>query len=264
MSIIEAIILGIVQGLTEFLPVSSSGHIELGTALLGTQSEENLMFSIAVHAATALSTIVIFRKDIYQLIVGVLKFKWNQETQWSVKILISMIPVGVIGVLFEDQISALFSGRVILVGTMLLVTASLLAFTYLNKDHSKEISYLGAFIIGLAQSIAIMPGISRSGATIATALLLKVRREEAARFSFLMVLIPILGASLLKFKDYLENPALAENIAPVSLMAGFIAAFVAGLLACRWMINIVKSHKLIYFALYCLLVGLIAITSQLL
>ena len=262
MSLLEAVILGIVQGLTEFLPVSSSGHIELGVALLQLETNENLIFSLAVHSATALSTIVVFRKDLISLLSNVLKFQWNEETSWSLKILISMIPVGVIGVMFEKEITQLFSGRVILVGSMLIVTASLLTFTYFNKDHSKEVSYLSAFIIGIAQSIAIMPGISRSGATIATALLLKVRREEATRFSFLMVLIPIMGASLLKIKDFINNPEIAAYIPSLSLFAGFLAAFISGLVACRWMINIVKSGKLIYFALYCFLLVTIAITSQ--
>ncbi len=260
----EAIILGIVQGLTEFLPVSSSGHIELGSVLLRLESKENLLFSIAVHAATALSTIVIFRHELWSLTTNVLKFQWNDETKWSAKIILSMIPVGVIGVLFEDEITQLFSGRVVLVGSMLIVTGSLLSFTYFNKEHNKEINYLSAFIIGIAQSIAIMPGISRSGATIATALLLKVRREEAAKFSFIMVLIPIMGASLLKIKDFVDNPQLSMDIPAISLIGGFIAAFISGLIACRWMINIVKNGKLIYFAIYCFLIGSIAIISQLL
>ena len=264
MSLVEAIVLGLVQGLTEFLPVSSSGHIELGAVILQIQAQDNLLFSIAVHAATALSTIVVFRKDLQSLVINVLKFKWNDETIWTTKIILSMIPVGLIGIFFEDEITQLFSGRVTLVGTMLIVTGSLLSFTYFNKDHSKEVGYMSAFIIGLAQSIAIMPGISRSGATIATALMLKIKREEAARFSFIMVLIPILGASLLKLKDYLENPALGEQIPVLSLFGGFLAAFISGLLACKWMISIVKRGKLIYFAIYCFLIGSIAIISHLL
>lgn len=262
MSLFEAIILGIAQGLTEFLPVSSSGHIELGSVLLQLESNENLLFSLTVHTATALSTIVIFRKDLLSLVTNALKFQWNDETEWGLKILLSMIPVGIVGVMFEEEITQLFSGRVILVGSMLILTGSLLSFTYFNKDHSKGISYITAFIIGIAQAIAIMPGISRSGATIATALLLKVRREEAAKFSFIMVLIPIIGASLLKIKDFAENPQLSSDIPTLSLAGGFLAAFISGLIACKWMISVVKSGKLIYFAIYCFLIGSIAIISQ--
>jgi len=262
MTLLEAVILGLVQGLTEFLPVSSSGHLELGSVLLGLESKDNLLFSIIVHAATALSTIVIFRKDIIELIFGLFKFQWNAETQFSTKILISIIPVGIVGVLFEDEITALFEGRVILVGMMLIITALLLTFSSRVKNQTGQVSYLSSIAIGLAQAIAIMPGISRSGATISIALLLKVKREEAARFSFLMVLIPIIGASLLKLKDFLTEPQIAESIPSLSLFGGFIAAFISGLIACRWMIKIVKEGKLIYFAIYCFLIGSLAIISQ--
>lgn len=263
MSIIEAIILGIVQGLTEFLPVSSSGHIELGTVLLGVQSKDNLLFSVVVHCATALSTIVVFRKDIAQLIMGLFKFQWNDEVEYISKIILSMVPVGLVGVFYKDQVEAFFGGDVLLVGFMLLLTATLLAMTYYARKQGGKVTYPKAFIIGMAQAIAILPGISRSGATIATALLIGVEKERAARFSFLMVLIPILGASLLELKDYLEAPAVAGGISGIALLLGFIAAFTAGLLACQWMISIVKKGKLIYFAIYCFIVGIIAIVTAL-
>ncbi|MEM6845958.1 MAG: undecaprenyl-diphosphate phosphatase [Bacteroidota bacterium] len=261
MTIIEAIILGIVQGLTEFLPVSSSGHIELGTVLLGVQSKDNLLFSVVVHCATALSTIVIFRKDIAQIIQGVFRFQWNEETAYVAKIVVSMIPVGLVGALFKDEIEAFFGGKVLLVGVMLLITGTLLALTYYAKKQAGQVTFPKALIIGIAQACAIMPGISRSGATIATALLVGVQKEQAARFSFLMVLAPILGASLLEVLDYLEEPASAEAISSLALILGFLAAFISGLLACQWMIAIVKRGKLIYFAIYCFIVGTIAIAS---
>ncbi|MDF9798444.1 undecaprenyl-diphosphatase [Catalinimonas alkaloidigena] len=263
MSIIEAIILGVVQGLTEFLPVSSSGHIELGTVLLGVQSKDNLLFSVVVHSATALSTIVVFRKDIARLIIGLFKFQWNDELKYISKLLLSMVPVGLIGVFYKDQIEAFFGGDVLLVGFMLLLTATLLAMTYYARKQGGNVTYPKAFIIGMAQAIAILPGISRSGATIATSLLIGVEKEKAARFSFLMVLLPIIGASLLEVKDFIEEPALASGISGTALLLGFIAAFVSGLLACQWMISIVKKGKLIYFAIYCLIVGIIAIITAL-
>ncbi|UXP33848.1 undecaprenyl-diphosphate phosphatase [Reichenbachiella agarivorans] len=264
MSIIEALILGIIQGLTEFLPVSSSGHLELGSYFLGVESENNLLFSILVHGATALSTIVIFRKDILQIILGLFKFQWNEETIFASKIVLSMIPVGLVGLLFEDQVEALFGGKILLVGCMLVVTALLLSFTYFNKNHEGEVTFKSALIIGIAQAIAILPGISRSGSTISTALLLGVNRERAARFSFLMVLPPIMGAMLLKIKDVAEAPSLASDIPVLSLVVGFVAAFVAGLLACQWMISIVKKGKLIYFAVYCGVIGILTVIGSLL
>lgn len=263
MTIIEAIILGIVQGLTEFLPVSSSGHIELGTVLLGVQSKDNLLFSVVVHSATALSTIVVFRQDIADLFRGLFQFQWNESVQYIAKLLISMIPVGLIGVFYKDQIEAFFGGDVLLVGFMLLLTATLLAMTYYSGKDGGKVTYFKAIIIGMAQAIAILPGISRSGATIATALLIGVEKEKAARFSFLMVLIPIMGASLLEIKDFVEAPDQVSSISGMALLLGFIAAFVAGLLACKWMISIVKKGKLIYFAIYCFIVGVIAIITAL-
>lgn len=257
MSVIEALILGIIQGLSEFLPVSSSGHLEIGKVLLGTDTSESLMFTLAVHGATVLSTLVIFRNEIWQLILGLMQFKWNKETQYVSKIVISMVPVLVVGLLFKDQLEALFTGNIVLVGSMLLYTAVLLSFTYFKRSGTKEISYLHAFIIGLAQAIATVPGISRSGSTIAAALIMGNKREEASKFSFLMVLAPIIGANLLSIKDAdFSNEA---TISITSLIVGFAAAFIVGLLACRWMIKIVNKGKLIWFAVYCAAVGTIAI-----
>lgn len=262
MTWLEALILGIIQGLTEFLPVSSSGHLELGSYLLGVESSDNLLFAILVHGATALSTVVVYRKDIWDLTLGLLKFEWNDATQYCFMIALSMIPVGVVGVFFEDQVEAFFGGRIALVGAMLLVTSALLAFTFFSKENEGKVSFGKSIVIGLSQAIAIMPGISRSGATISTALLLGVDKEKAARFSFLMVLPPILGAMLLKTKDVIEAPELATNVSPLVLVVGFTAAFLSGLLACRWMIQLVKRGKLIYFSIYCAVIGLIAVLSS--
>lgn len=279
MTLIESILLGIIQGLTEFLPVSSSGHIELGKALLDAEPKDPLLFSIVVHAATALSTIVIYRRDILQIILDLFKFQWNESTKFAAMILLSMIPVGVVGVLFEEQIEALFNGQIVLVGFMLLVTGALLFFS--DRYHSQDgpVTFPKALIIGIAQAIAILPGISRSGSTISTALLLGIDRSRAARFSFLMVLPPIIGATLLKLKDYLEggeevanstamavadSAAAAGDVGPIALVAGFIASFLAGLLACQWMIALVKRSKLDYFAIYCFVAGTVAIVAGLL
>lgn len=263
MSIIEALILGIIQGLTEFLPVSSSGHLELGKQLLGVTATDNLTFTVVVHGATVLSTIVVFRKTLLRLITGVLALKWNEETQYVAKIAVSMIPIAFVGFLFKDQVEAIFNSTAILmiVGGCLLFTALLLGFTYYKKAGDKDISFGQAFIIGVAQTIAVLPGVSRSGSTIATALLLGNKREEAARFSFLMVLVPILGENVLSLlkTDYSQ----VGSIAAWPLIVGFIAAFIAGLAACQWMINIVKKGKLIWFAIYCAVVGLIALIGGL-
>lgn len=259
MSVIEGIILGIVQGLTEFLPVSSSGHIELGKAILNINTADNLLFSIVVHGATALSTIIVFRKEIYGIFKGLFQFKNNESFNYALKILISMIPVGLIGIFFEDRINALFTGNVVFVGFMLVITGILLTFTYYTKNTTKEVSYDRAIIIGIVQALAILPGISRSGSTISSALILGVDKEKAIKFSFIMVLLPIIGATLLKVKDYIETPALSSGIGTPALILGFIAAFLSGLLACTWMIKIVKTGKLIYFAYYCFLIGLVSI-----
>ncbi|WP_026474262.1 undecaprenyl-diphosphate phosphatase [Alkaliflexus imshenetskii] len=263
----EALILGLIQGLTEFLPVSSSGHLEIGKQLLGVDTTENLTFTVIVHGATVLSTLFVFRHDIADLLVGLFQFKWNDETKYIAKIAVSMIPIAIVGLFFKDIVEAVFdSPRILLiVGFMLLVTASLLAFAYYRKSGDKDISFAHAFIIGIAQTVAVMPGISRSGATIATGLLLGNRKTEVARFSFLMVLIPIIGENFLSVLKY-DSAAQAASNAPgtTALVVGFVAAFLAGLLACKWMINIVKRGKLIWFAIYCAIVALIAITGSLL
>lgn len=264
MGILEAIILGIIQGLSEFLPVSSSGHLEIGAVLLNAHSSESLLFSVLVHAATALSTIIVFRKDIANIFKGILTFNWNESYDFAAKIVVSMIPIAIIGVFFQEQVETFFTGNIILVGSMLLFTAVLLAFTHIVKNkEGGPVKYWQALIIGIAQSIAILPGISRSGATIATALLIGVSKDKAARFSFLMVLIPILGASLLKVLDYIEQPVTNNQTSGFVLFIGFLMAFLAGLFACKAMIKIVKEGKLLYFAIYCAIVGSIAIISQL-
>lgn len=252
MSLLEAIILGIVQGLTEFLPVSSSGHLELGKALLGIEANSDVTFTVVVHGATVLSTIVVFHRDILGLIKGALQFRWNESTEYILKIAISAIPVVVIGLFFKEEIESLFSNNVLLVGSMLLVTGALLAFTYYAPQDGDEVSNFKAFLIGIAQAIAVLPGISRSGSTIAVGLLLGVDKKKVARFSFLMVLIPIIGANT---KDILDGGMANSSVSALTLLVGFIAAFVSGVLACRWMIAIVTRGKLIHFAYYCLIVG---------
>ena len=269
MSILEAIILGIIQGLTEFLPVSSSGHIELGKAILDVQLADPLLFSIVVHGATALSTIVVFRKIIFDLIKSLFSFEWNEDTQYVFKIALSMIPVGVVGILFEEQIEELFDGNVFFVGLMLLFTGVLLYLTTKAKEKTGDVTFKNAFIVGLVQAVAILPGISRSGSTIAASLLLGINKSKAAQFSFLMVLPPILGTLLLKVLKFMEltgGPTAAADVAsipPMILLVGFIAAFISGLFACQWMIKIVRKSKLQYFAYYCFAVGAIAITYTL-
>ena len=257
----EAIILGIVQGLTEFLPISSSGHLEIASYILKTNPSENLMFTVVVHIATAISIIYVFRKDINEIIKGLIQFK-KKQLDFILKILISSVPVGVVGVLFEKEVESFFTGNIVLVGSMLLITAALLFFTYFKKDDSKKnISYTDAIAIGLAQALAILPGISRSGSTISMALLLNVNREKATKFSFLMVLVPIFGILILKsIKGFTEisetsNLILFES----SYVFGFISALFSGVFACKIMLKIVKESKLIYFSAYCLLVGSIGI-----
>ena len=263
MTELEALILGIIQGLTEFLPVSSSGHLELGNFFLGTESSNNLLFAIFVHGATALSTVVIFRKEIGEIFKGLVKFEWNDATKYTAKILLSMIPVGIVGILFEDQIESFFGGNIILVASMLGVTGILLLLTGFIKNPKGSVTFPRALIIGLAQAVAIIPGISRSGATISVALLSGMEKDKATRFSFLMVLIPILGATLLKVKDLMESPTLADGIGRYSLIVGFVAAFISGLVACKWMIQIVKKGKLIYFAVYCFVVAAVVLIAYL-
>lgn len=260
MNVFEAIILGIVQGLTEFLPISSSGHIVIGSELLGVNAESNLAMAIVLHTATVLSTIAVLWKDIWNLLKGLFKFRWNEETQFIAKILLSLIPVLLVGFFLKDYVDELFSSGLLIVGIMLLITAVLLTFSYYAKPKQKEkISFLDAFIIGIAQGVAaIFPGLSRSGSTIATGILLGNNREAVAKFSFLMVLIPILGEAFLEIVK--GDFGASEVIIPAtSLIAGFIAAFVFGVIACKWMIDIVKKGKLIYFAYYCFAVGLLCV-----
>ena len=257
----EALILGIVQGLTEFLPISSSGHLEIASYILKTNPTENLMFTVVVHIATAISIIYVFRKDINEIIKGLIQFK-KEQVDFVLKILISSVPVGVIGILFEREVESFFTGNIVLVGSMLLITAALLFFTYFKKDDSKKnISYTDAIIIGLAQALAILPGISRSGSTISMALLLNVNREKATKFSFLMVLVPIFGILILKsIKGFTEISETSNFILfDSSYVIGFISALLSGIFACKVMLKIVKESKLIYFSFYCLLVGSIGI-----
>ncbi len=258
----EALILGIVQGLTEFLPVSSSGHLELGKALLNVEAANDITFTVVVHGATVLSTIVVFFKEVWNLIRGSFQFKWNDETQYVLKIIVSMIPVLIVGLFLEEYIESFFTGRIVFVGIMLLITALLLGLAHFLQDKVKqgEIGYGSALLMGIAQTFATLPGISRSGATIATGLLLGRKKKDVAQFSFLMVLIPIIGANLMKLKD-LDFGMTSTVIGTIPLLIGFLAAFISGWFACSWMINIVKKGKLIWFAVYCLIIGLIAIST---
>ncbi|MBR1516778.1 MAG: undecaprenyl-diphosphate phosphatase [Bacteroidales bacterium] len=259
----EALILGVVQGLTEYLPVSSSGHLIIGAHLFGlNDGDSNMAFAIAVHVATVLSTCVILWREIVWLFQDLFKWKWNEGTRYIINILISMIPVGIIGLFFKDTVENFFGNGLTVVGICLLITAALLAFSYWAKPRQKEsISPLHAFIIGLAQAIAVLPGLSRSGSTIATGLLLGNKKEYLAQFSFLMVIPPILGEALLDIKGIAEigiEQAMG-GLTAIPLAVGFIAAFVSGCFACQWMINIVRRGKLIWFALYCTIVGILAI-----
>ena len=263
MEIIDSIILGVIQGLTEFLPVSSSGHLELGKAILGDESipEESLLFTVVLHFATAFSTIVVFRKDILEIIKGVFSFKWNEDTQFITKIVISMLPAIFVGLFFEEQLEQLFGSSVLLVGFMLIITAALLFLADKAKNTDKKVSFKNAFVIGISQAIAILPGISRSGATISTSVLLGNDKTKAARFSFLMV-VPLIFGKIAK--DVFSGDLTYSSDNFTALSVGFIAAFIAGLFACTWMIALVKKSKLSYFAIYCVIVGIIAIVISLL
>ena len=253
----EALILGIIQGLTEFLPISSSGHLEIGSYILHTNTSENLLFSIVVHIATALSILIVFKKDIKKILSSLFKFSNNDDTQFFLKILLSSVPVGLIGIFFEDKVESLFNGNIFLVGIMLIITSVILAITHLQKkDSKKQVSFLSAFIIGIAQSIAILPGISRSGITISTALLLKINKKEATKFSFLMVLIPIFGIMIIKlFESFNSIETLTTEIELTSLIIGFFSALISGIIACKWMIKIIQKSNLIYFSIYCFIIG---------
>jgi undecaprenyl-diphosphatase len=257
MGILEAIILGIIQGLTEFLPVSSSGHLEIAKAIFGNEQEDGgILMTVTLHAATALSTIVVFRKDIGVILKGLFAFKQNEELLFSLKIIVSMIPAAFIGLFFEDQIDALFDSNILLVGLMLLVTGLLLFLADKAKNTDKKAGFKEALIIGVSQAIAILPGISRSGATISTSVLLGIDRERAARFSFLMVVPLILGKMA---KDLMDGEFSGDSVELMPLGIGFIAAFITGLVACTWMISLVKKSKLSWFSIYCFLIGTIAI-----
>jgi undecaprenyl-diphosphatase len=256
MTWIEAIILGLIQGLTEFLPVSSSGHLEIGKALFGIDASENFYFSLAVHGATVASTLVVFRKEILCLLNGVRAFRMNEETTYVLKIIVSMIPVGFIGIVFYEDIKKIYNGNMMIVGSMLLVTALLLSLGSFVKKKGKDIGFLDSFIIGLVQLLAVLPGISRSGATIATGMMIGNRRDELAKFSFLMVLVPVIGANLLEIlKGNITDTGTGAGL----IAAGSLTAFISGYLACRWMISLVRKSKLIWFAVYCAAAGFLTI-----
>lgn len=267
MSWLQALILGVVQGLTEFLPVSSSGHLEVGQVLLGTSGEENLTFAIIVHAATVLSTLVVLWREVAQLFRGTFTTsQWNAEKDYVAKILVSMIPVFIVGMFFKDTVESFFGNGLLLVGICLLVTAALLALSeWLQKKRQEkghEVGYKDAIIIGLAQACAVLPGLSRSGTTIATGLLCGVKKESVAQFSFLMVLIPILGEAFLDLLDLLKGE-IASDLGLVPALVGFVAAFATGCFACRFMIEIVRRQRLVWFALYCAVVGSAVIITTL-
>ncbi len=260
---LQALILGLVQGLTEYLPVSSSGHLAIGSYLFGIEGEENLAFTVAVHVATVLSTLVILWKEIDWIFRGLFKIQLNDETRYVINIIISMIPVGIVGVFFKDAVENIFGSGLLIVGCMLLLTAMLLTFSYYAKPRQKEkISLRDAFIIGIAQACAVMPGLSRSGSTIATGLLLGNKKEKLAQFSFLMVIPPILGEALLDILKAVKGEELFGGIDTMPLIIGFLAAFISGCLACQWMINVVKKGKLIYFGIYCAIAGAITIACS--
>jgi undecaprenyl-diphosphatase len=253
MTFFEAIILGLIQGLTEFLPVSSSGHLEIAKSLFHVNPESSFFFTVAVHGATVLSTIAVFWKEIMDLFTSSLKFRRNDESAYVLKIILSMIPVGIAGILLKDPIERLFNGNLVFIGLMLLITSLILAAAHFMKKGDRKIGFRDAFIIGIAQAIAVIPGISRSGSTIATGLMIGNRKEEVAKFSFLMVLIPVLGANFLEFWSGDVNTG-GTNI--MVILAGFVTAFISGYAACKWMISLVKKSKLIWFSLYCAMVGL--------
>lgn len=271
MNWLQALILGLVQGLTEFLPVSSSGHLTIGREILGVEAAEDLVFEVTVHVATVLATIIVFRKEIWKLLCGLFKFKYNDETDYILKICVSMIPVFVVGMFFKDKVESLFSSLLV-VGLALIVTAMLLLFSdivsyrrksaaALSDKYRNGIGWWQAFVVGIGQAFAVIPGLSRSGTTISTGLLCGVRREAVAQFSFLMVLVPILGEA---FLDVVGGDMVASSVGMLPLLVGFLAAFVSGLFACKVMIALVKKARLRWFALYCALVGLAVIIYTLL
>lgn len=252
----EAMILGIIQGLTEFLPVSSSGHLEIAKSLFGVNPEATFYFTVAVHGATVLSTIVVFWREIVELARGTLKFRMNDETSYVLKIIVSMIPAGIAGLLLKEPVERMFNGNMVFVGFMLLITSLLLAGAHFIGKRNRTISYLDAFIIGIAQAFAVIPGISRSGATIATGLMIGNSKDKIARFSFLMVLVPVIAANLL---EIVMGEISNDNSGIGIILIGFCTAFVAGYLACKWMVELVKRSKLIWFSMYCVITGLLAV-----
>lgn len=274
MNTIQALLMGLLQGLTEYLPVSSSGHLTIASALFGIDGEENLTFTIAVHVATVLSTLVVLGTEIVKILKGMCGplnplgkglGRLNPDQRYVLNILVSMVPIGIVGVCFKDKVEAVFGSGLMVVGICLLLTAALLAFSYYARPRQREhISLRDAFIIGLAQACAVLPGLSRSGTTIATGLMLGNKKTSMAQFSFLMVIPPILGEALLDVLKIVKGEDLGGGIGTMPLIVGFVAAFVSGCVACKWMISIVSRGKLIYFAYYCLIVGLIVIASQLL
>jgi undecaprenyl-diphosphatase len=271
----EALVLGIIQGLTEYLPVSSSGHLAIGQALFGmSDGADNLAFTVAVHVATVLSTLVVLWSEIDWILRGLFRrdttqhlahyAEWSPEMKYAMNIVVSMIPVGIVGVFFKDQVEEIFGSGLLVVGCCLLITAALLTFSYFAKPRQKEhISWKDALVIGIAQAIAVLPGVSRSGSTIATGLLLGNKKESLAQFSFLMVIPPILGEALLDVLKAVKGEEVMGGIEALPLCVGFVSAFIFGCLACKWMINIVKKGKLIYFGIYCAIVGVATIVCSL-
>jgi undecaprenyl-diphosphatase len=256
MNWLEALILGLIQGLTEFLPVSSSGHLEIANSVFGVKPAESFYFTIAVHGATVLSTLLVFWQEIWRLIRGAFQFKMNDETTYMAKIFVSMIPVAIVGLFFQDFVEGMFQGNLVATGIEFLITALLLTLAHFIKPREREISYLDSFIIGIAQAIAVVPAISRSGATIATGLLLGNKKQDITKFSFLMVIVPIVGANLM---EIVKGDRVTGSINVFVLVIGFATAFISGYFACKWMINLVKNSKMIWFAIYCALAGLLSI-----
>ncbi|MDR2887959.1 MAG: undecaprenyl-diphosphate phosphatase [Bacteroidales bacterium] len=257
MNFIEAIILGLIQGFTEFLPVSSSGHLELGKFLFGIDHEANFYFSVAVHGATALSTVIVLWKEISLLAAGFFKFKWNEETMYVVKIIISMIPVAIAGFMLKDTIKDdFFTGNMIMLGIAFIITSALLFLTFFIKPKERPVGFIDSLIIGISQAIAVLPGVSRSGATIATGMILGTRKSDIAKFSFLMALVPIIGANMV---EMLSGDFTAEATSVTVILAGFVAAFASGYAACKWMIELVKKGNLVWFAVYCTAVGIFSL-----
>ena len=252
----EALVLGLIQGLTEFLPVSSSGHLELGKYLFGIDHESNFYFSITVHGATVLSTLLVFWPDIQNLFKGFFRFRYNDETRYTLKLVISMIPVGIAGFFLSDIAEKYFTGNMVSLGIQFLISALFLFVALLIKTKERPIGYIDSFIIGIAQALAVLPAISRSGATIATGMMIGNKKSDLAKFSFLMVLVPIIGANMAEMKS---GNISTEGTSFFAILIGFLTAFISGYLACKWMVSIVKKGNLVWFALYCVLVGIFSI-----